>query len=219
MGVALGNYNSILLSNPKVHKQFIIAEIFLILNFLVILRLYIRLGYKLGRVNRSNYFRLVFLEAPVARLPLAVLFIGIFQNGAVAFPVHGTAERLLSNIFIWVIFVVGGGVVVWFGDWYIHLQSMLTKGCLDSPLHIMHFLLPLNKCLSRLSRCNGSSVAIPLLTRLLIVAFVISGVVALLSVLVMIPQFRKVVEDVAAETQAQVDSGVDETSRLLGGQS
>ena len=43
--------------------------------------------------------------------------------------------------------------------------------------------------------------------------------VALLSVLVMIPQFRKVVEDVAAETQAQVDSGVDETSRLLGGQS
>lgn len=185
----------------------------------MILRLYIRLGYKLGPVNRSNCFRLIFLEAPVARLPLAVLFIGMFHNGAVAFPVHGTAERLLSNIFIWIIFVVGGGVVVWFRDWYIPLQSMLTKGYLDSQLRIIRFLLRLNKCRSRLSRCNGSSVAPPVSIRLLIVAFVISGVVALLSVLVMIPHFRRVVEDVAAETQAQVDSGVDETSRLLGGQS
>lgn len=127
MGIALGNYNSILLSNLKVHKHFIISEIFLILNFLVILRLYIRLGYKLGRVNRSNWFRLVFLEAPVARLPLAVLFICILHNGAVAFHVHGKAGRILSNIFIWIIFVVGGGVVVWFRDWYTPLQSMLTK--------------------------------------------------------------------------------------------
>jgi hypothetical protein len=54
---------------------------------------------------------------------------------------------------------------------------------------------------------------------MLIVAFVISGVVALLSVLVMIPQFRRTIEDVTAETQASVDHGVDETSRLLGGQS
>jgi hypothetical protein len=50
-------------------------------------------------------------------------------------------------------------------------------------------------------------------------AFAISGAVALLSVLVMIPRTRQVVEDAAADTQAQVDSGVDETSRLLGRQS
>ena len=54
---------------------------------------------------------------------------------------------------------------------------------------------------------------------LILLAFVISGVIALLSVLVMIPQMRRVVENAAAESQAAVDSGVDETSRLLGGQS
>jgi len=59
----------------------------------------------------------VFLEAPVARLPLAVLFIDILHNGAVAFHVHGTVGRLLSNIFIWIILVIGGGIVVWFRDW------------------------------------------------------------------------------------------------------
>ena len=101
----------------QVHKCFVISEIFLILNFLVILRLYIRLGYKLRPINRSNFHRVLFLEAPVARLPLAVLFIDIFHNGAVAFHVHGTAGRVLSNIFIWIIFVVGGGVVCWFRDW------------------------------------------------------------------------------------------------------
>jgi len=100
-----------------VHKHFVISEIFLILNFLNILRLYIRLGHKLGRINRTKFIRLVFIEAPTARLPLAVLFIGVIHNGAVAFHVHGTAGRLLSNIFIWIIFVVGGGVVVWFRDW------------------------------------------------------------------------------------------------------
>jgi len=218
MGIALGNYNSILLSNLKVNKHFVIAEIFLILNFLVILRLYIRLGCKPSPINYSNCFRLFFLEAPVARLPLAVLLIEILHNGAVAFCVKGTEEGLLSNILIWIILVVGGGVVVWFRDWYIHLQSMLTKGYLDSQLRIMHFLLLLNKCRSRLTSCNGSSV-FQLSIRLLIVAFVISGVVALLSIVVMILHFRQVVEDVAAETQAHVDSGVDETSRLLGGQS
>jgi len=52
---------------------------------------------------------------------------------------------------------------------------------------------------------------------ILTVAFVISGVVALLSILVIIPSTRRAVENAAASTQAQVDSGVDETSRLLGG--
>jgi hypothetical protein len=50
------------------------------------------------------------------------------------------------------------------------------------------------------------------------VAFVISGTVTFLS-LVLIPQFRRAVEDVASEVQAEVDRGVDETTRLLGGQS
>jgi hypothetical protein len=50
-------------------------------------------------------------------------------------------------------------------------------------------------------------------------AFVISGVIALLSVLVMIPHMRRAIENAAAETQGAVDSGADETSRLLGGQS
>jgi hypothetical protein len=54
---------------------------------------------------------------------------------------------------------------------------------------------------------------------LMSVAFVISGTVAVLSVLVLIPPFRRAVEEVAAEAQADVDRGVDETTGLLGGQS
>jgi hypothetical protein len=48
-------------------------------------------------------------------------------------------------------------------------------------------------------------------------AFVISGVLTLLSLLVIIPGMRRVVENAASDTQAHVDSGVDETSRLLSG--
>jgi len=177
-----------------VHKHFVISEIFLILNFLNILRLYIRLGHKLGRINRTKFIRLVFIEAPTARLPLAVLFIGIIHNGAVAFHVHGTAGRLLSNIFIWIIFVVGGGVVVWFRDWVFGLAIAYHS---------------LSIAIEQLS--------IKIIALQWIFAFVISGVVALLSVLVMI--FRRGVENVAADTQAHVDSVVDETSRLLSGQS
>ena len=36
--------------------------------------------------------------------------------------------------------------------------------------------------------------------------------------MVMIPGMRRKVESVAADTQARVDSGVDETSRLLSGE-
>ena len=52
-----------------------------------------------------------------------------------------------------------------------------------------------------------------------IFAFVISGVLAFLSIIAFLPQTRAIVEDVTADTQGQVESGVDETSRLLGGQS
>ena len=52
--------------------------------------------------------------------------------------------------------------------------------------------------------------------KLLIIAFVISGVIALLSLLVMLPQTSAVVDSVTAESQERVDSGADETSRLLG---
>ena len=61
--------------------------------------------------------RLVFLEAPTARLPLAVLFIDVLHNGAVAFHVHKFVGRLIANILIWIILVVGGGAVVFFRDW------------------------------------------------------------------------------------------------------
>ena len=119
MGITLGisDQGSRNVSNCKVHKHFVIAEIFLILNFLNILRVYLRLGHKMNH-SRSNLSRLIFIEAPVARLPLAVLFIDILHNGAVAFHVHGTLGRLLANIFIWIVLVVGGGVVIFFRDWY-----------------------------------------------------------------------------------------------------
>lgn len=103
------------------------AELFLIFNLLNILRLYLRLGPKLGRLNRDNFIRLVFLEAPTARLPLAVLFIDIIHNGAVAFHVHGTVGRLLSNIFIWVIFVIGSVVVVYFRDWSVIVKKLINE--------------------------------------------------------------------------------------------
>jgi hypothetical protein len=101
----------------KVHKHFILSELFLIANLLIVFRLYIRLGHKMDRVNSISLARLVFIEAPTARLPLAVLFIDVLHNGAVAFHVHGTFGRLLANIFIWIILLVGGGFVVFFRDW------------------------------------------------------------------------------------------------------
>ena len=110
------NFNQLI---PKVNGHFVLAELFLLANFINIFQLYVRLGHKLGRLDRNGFNRLILLEAPVARLPLAVLFIEILHNGAVAFHVHGATGRLLSNIFIWIILVIGGGVVVWFRDWYI----------------------------------------------------------------------------------------------------
>jgi len=179
-----------------VHKHFAISWIFLIINFFNILRLYLRLGYKLGQINRSNFHRLLFLEAPIARLPLAILFIDIFHNGAVAFHVHGSLGRLLSNIFIWVIFVVGAGVVVFFRDWVFGLAIAYNT---------------LSLAIEQLG--------IKIIALQWIFAFVISGVVALLSIFVMIPETRQTVENATADTQARIDSGADETSRLLGGQS
>lgn len=90
------------------------------------------------------------------------------------------------------------------------------KGYLDLRLRIIRYPLQLNNCRLKLLHCNGSLV-LPFLKLRLIIAFVISGVLALLSILVIIPRFRHVVDDVAADSQARVDSGVDETSRLLAG--
>jgi len=50
-------------------------------------------------------------------------------------------------------------------------------------------------------------------------AFVIAGVLAFLSVLVLLPQTREAVDSIASESQARVDAGADETSRLLAGES
>jgi len=179
-----------------VHKHFILSELLLIANLLIIFRLYIRLGHKLDRVNSTSLARLVFIEAPTARLPLAVLFIDVLHNGAVAFHVHGTIGRLLANIFIWIILLVGGGFVVFFRDWVFGFAIAY---------HTLSLAL--------------EQLAIKVIALQWIFAFVISGTVALLSVFVLIPQFRRAVEDVASEVQAEVDHGVDETSRLLGGQS
>jgi hypothetical protein len=134
------------------------------------------------------------IEAPTARLTLAVLFIDILHNGAVAFRVHGTAGRLLANIFIWIILVVGGGVVVWFRDWVFGLAIAYQT---------------LSLAIEQLS--------IKIIALQWIFAFVISGVVALLSLLVLIPATRQAVENVAAGTEGHVDDATDETSRLLGG--
>lgn len=177
-----------------VHHHFALSEIVLILNFLNILQVYLRLGHKLGPLTRERFLRLVFIEAPVARLTLAVLFIDILHNGAVAFHVHGTAGRLLANIFIWIILVVGGGVVVWFRDWVFGLAIAY---------HTLSLAI--------------EQLAIKVIALQWIFAFVISGTVALLSILVLIPQTRRTVEDVAAATESHVDNAADETSRLLGG--
>jgi len=86
-------------------------------------------------------------------------------------------------------------------------------------LLILRSPLRLNKWQSKLLLYNGSLVYLCPLDKVDCVAFVIAGTVALLSVLVLIPQFRKAVEDIAAEAQGEVDRRVDETSRLLGAQS
>jgi len=100
----------------------------------------------------------------------------------------------LANIFIWIILVVGGGVVVWFRDWVFGLAIAY---------HTLSLAI--------------EQLAIKVIALQWIFAFVISGTVALLSILVLIPQTRVVVEDIAAGTEAHVDDAADETSRLLSG--
>jgi len=100
----------------------------------------------------------------------------------------------LANIFVWIILVVGGGVVVWFRDWVFGLA-------------IAYHTLSL--AIEQLS--------IKVIALQWIFAFVISGVIALLSLLVLIPATRQAVENVAAGTERHVDDATDETSRLLGG--
>ena len=177
------------------------------MNFLNILRVYLRLGHRLGRVNRGNFLRLVLLEAPVARLPLAVLFIDILHNGAVAFHVHGTVGRLLANIFIWIILLMGGFVVIWFRDWVFGLAlAYHTLSLAIEQLEIKVIAL---------QWIFGKFLIFMLMTS----AFVIAGVLAFLSVLVLLPQTREAVDSIASESQARVDAGADETSRLLAGES
>jgi hypothetical protein len=95
------------------------------------------------------------------------------------------------------------------------LEMMLMTGCSDLRLHIKLSLLPLSNCLSKSLHCSGFLVFFQVSQ--LTLAFVISGVVALLSLLVLIPATRQAVENVAAGTEGHVDDAADETSRLLGG--
>jgi hypothetical protein len=95
------------------------------------------------------------------------------------------------------------------------LEMMLIVGCSDLRLHITLSHLPLSNCPSRSSHCSGFLVFTQV--SLLTLAFVISGVIALLSLLVLIPATRQAVENVAAGTERHVDDATDETSRLLGG--
>jgi len=176
-----------------VNGEFTVAELFTIFNFLNILRLYLCLGPKLGRPIRGRFSRLLFLEAPTARLPLALLFIDIFHNGAVALHVHGRVGRLLANVLIWSILVVGGGVVAFFRDWVFGLALAY---------HMLSLAI--------------EQLAIKIIGLQWIFAFVISGVLALLSAAVIIPRTRASVESAVAGHQAQVDSGADEAQRLLG---
>jgi Fungal protein of unknown function (DUF1774) len=186
-----------------VNEKFILSEILLVLNLLNVFRVYLRLGRRLDRVTRANIHRLCWIEAAVARLPLAALLIAVLHNGSVALPFGLEAYRILSNILIWIIFLVGGFVVAWFRDWYNRYKwtndrifgLALTYHTLSLAIEQMEIkVIPLQH----------------------IFAFVIAGVLACMSMLVFFPQTRVVVEEATADSQARVEGTLDETTRLLG---
>ena len=116
-----------------VHSRFWIAELFLVLNFLNLVALYLRYP----TTPR-------FIHIPVVSGPLAWTFVAIFWDGAAMVGAHHTAARILANVVVWSILVFGFLFLVAFKDYTISFElSALSAGeyPIYSPYdHIEHWL-------------------------------------------------------------------------------
>lgn len=84
----------------------------------------------------------IFVHLPVVAGPYAWAFLGLFWNVALAVSIAGDANslpvRVLGNVFIWVIVVVGSGLVVSSSDYllaycFAWLSLCLSPSFLESP--------------------------------------------------------------------------------------
>ncbi|KAG7663981.1 uncharacterized protein J8A68_002482 [[Candida] subhashii] len=96
------------------NQYFILAELFLILNFFNLLGMYFtHKTYALGPV--TNWF---LIHVPLVALPLNWVIYGIMWNGAVMCHVEEKLwARILANIFIWDFLLIGAIFLFLFRDW------------------------------------------------------------------------------------------------------
>ncbi|OLL21816.1 hypothetical protein NEOLI_001033 [Neolecta irregularis DAH-3] len=97
-----------------VRHHFTLSELFLALNFINLLALYVRL-------HTPSFRTLIWVHLPVCKFPLAAIAIDLLHNGAIAMHCHTLGCRIFANVWIWVAFAFQAGLVVVFKDWAIGL--------------------------------------------------------------------------------------------------
>ncbi|VVT45519.1 uncharacterized protein SAPINGB_P000777 [Magnusiomyces paraingens] len=103
------------------HKhKYISAEIVLIANLFNLLGLYVH--HKPYAIKPLS--RWITIHPSTCALPLSWVMYAIFWNGAVAFHAHrGFFSRIVANIFIWEFLLVPGLFIILFNDWAIGFSS------------------------------------------------------------------------------------------------
>ncbi|KAK9451429.1 uncharacterized protein V1518DRAFT_408537 [Limtongia smithiae] len=107
------------------HQHFVIAEIAVALNFLLIGALYWS-----GRTQHLEPpLRYFTIHYSVSALPFAWALFTLFWTGAIAVHSHDLFGRIVANIFIWIFFVVPSGALIVFADWgFAYASAFLTWG-------------------------------------------------------------------------------------------
>lgn len=157
------------------HKHFYIwSEVVLVVNLFNLLYLYV--DHKPYGVKPLSKW--LAIHPPTAALPLSWVMYAIFWNGSVAFQAHkGFVARIFANIFIWEFLVVPAVFLVLYNDWAIGLSTA-----------VLVFGIGLSQFFTKLIALQW------------IFAFVISGLLVVLSILFAFPaltppQLRKLHED------------------------
>jgi len=101
-----------------VHARFLLAEAFLILNFLNLTSLYFR-----------HHKTPLFVHYPVVTGPLCFTFVALFVNGAVVVGSNSLGARICANVAVWCVLVYGMFFLIAFRDCAIGMElSVLCLG-------------------------------------------------------------------------------------------
>ncbi|KAK6463741.1 hypothetical protein DFJ63DRAFT_313049 [Scheffersomyces coipomensis] len=139
---------------------YFLSEVVILINLLNLLIVYFNhQTYKFKITDGAwNWF---FIHLPVSVFPLTWLLYAVFWNGAILFGIHEFIGRLISNILIWDFLIVPILFLILFNDWAIGLTSAyLTFG------------IGLGQLFTKLFALQW------------IFAFVISGILFILSILI-----------------------------------